>query len=156
MSSLWSYFCLKAFNHPHLFFSDRWRPREYRIVQGGSFMKNRNIKVKPGKTQSMLGFVVGILFVILGITIVIPMFGLFGILWTVMAGFGVFFHYKNAFTEKGIATHEIVVEEDSETSAEPSQENIEDKLIKLESLYHQGLITQEEYDSKRKEILDRL
>ena len=42
-------------------------------------MKNRNIKVKPGKTQSMLGFVVGILFVILGITIVIPMFGLFGI-----------------------------------------------------------------------------
>lgn len=58
-------------------------------------MKNRNIKVKPGKTQSMLGFVVGILFVILGITIVIPMFGLFGILWTVMAGFGVFFHYKN-------------------------------------------------------------
>mgnify|MGYP000059607960 CR=1 FL=1 len=47
-------------------------------------------------------------------------------------------------------------EEDSETSAEPSQENIEDKLIKLESLYHQGLITQKEYDSKRKEILDRL
>lgn len=47
-------------------------------------------------------------------------------------------------------------EEDSETSAEPSQENIEGKLIKLESLYHQGLITQEEYDSKRKEILDRL
>lgn len=119
-------------------------------------MKNRNIKVKPGKTQSMLGFIVGILFVILGITIVIPMFGLFGILWTVMAGFGVFFHYKNAFTAKGMATHEIVVEEDSETSAEPSQENIEDKLIKLESLYHQGLITQEEYDSKRKEILDRL
>ena len=119
-------------------------------------MKNRNIKVTPGKTQSLLGFVVGILFVILGITIVIPMFGLFGILWTVMAGFGVFFHYKNAFTEKGMATHEIVVEEDSETSAEPSQENIEDKLIKLESLYHQGLITQKEYDSKRKEILDRL
>ena len=68
-------------------------------------MKNRNIKVKPGKTQSLLGFVVGILFVILGITIVIPMFGLFGILWTVVAGFGVFFHYKNAFTEKGMATH---------------------------------------------------
>lgn len=119
-------------------------------------MGNKNIKVKPGKTQSALGFIVGILFVILGITVAIPMFGIFGILWTAIAGFITFFHYKNAFTEKGMATHEIVVEEDSETSAEPSQDNIEDKLIKLESLYHQGLITQEEYDSKRKEILDRL
>lgn len=55
-----------------------------------------------------------------------------------------------------MATHEIVIEEDSEISAEPSRESIEDRLLKLESLYHQGLITQEEYDSKRKEILDKL
>jgi len=63
-------------------------------------MKNRNIKVKPGKTQSLLGFVVGILFVILGITIVIPMFGLFGILWTVMAGV-CFFTIKMHLQKKG-------------------------------------------------------
>ncbi|MFR5632338.1 MAG: SHOCT domain-containing protein [Monoglobales bacterium] len=119
-------------------------------------MGNKSIKVKPGKTQSALGFIVGILFIILGITVAIPMFGIFGIFWTAIAGFITFSHYKNAFTEKGMATHEIVIEEDSEISAEPSRESIEDRLLKLESLYHQGLITQEEYDSKRKEILDKL
>ena len=32
-------------------------------------------------------------------------------------------------------------------------ENIEEKLIKLNSLYEQRLITKEEYDEKRKELL---
>ena len=49
-----------------------------------------------------------------------------------------------------LATHEIIFDgtEDDE------EEDIEQKLRKLDSLYQQGLITRDEYDSKRKEFLD--
>ncbi len=110
-------------------------------------MASKKIKVKPGKTQSKLGFFVGIAFVLIGCIVVIPIFGPFGILWTAVAGFITYSHYKNAYTDEGMATHEIVIDEDSE------EEDIEAKLKKLESLYSQGLITQEEYQEKRKEFL---
>ena len=48
-------------------------------------MAPKRIKVKPGKTQSKMGFIVGILFVILGVFVVIPTFGLFGLIWTGVA-----------------------------------------------------------------------
>lgn len=113
-------------------------------------MAPKKIKVKPGKTQSKMGFFVGIAFVIIGVIGVIPIFGPFGILWTAVAGFITYSHYKNAYTEEGMATREIVIEDDE---ASNTGEDIEAKLKKLESLYNQGLITQEEYQEKRKEFL---
>lgn len=111
-------------------------------------MSKKTVKVKPGKAQSKLGFVVGIIFVLIGCVVVIPTFGPFGILWTAVAAFIAYSHYKNGFTEEGFATHEIVIDHtDDET------EDIEEKLKKLDSLYQQGLITREEYDEKRKEFL---
>lgn len=110
-------------------------------------MASKKIKVKPGKTQSKLGFFVGIAFVLIGCVVVIPIFGPFGILWTAVAGFITYSHYKNAYTDEGMATHEILIDEDGD------KEDIEAKLKKLESLYNQGLITQEEYQEKRKEFL---
>lgn len=122
-------------------------------------MAQKRIKVKPGKTQSKLGFAVGIIFVIIGCVIVIPTFGPFGIFWTAIAGFIAYSHYKNAFTNEGMATHEIVIDENDETydtyQGADNAIDIEAKLKKLESLYNQGLITHAEYEQKRKEILDR-
>lgn len=122
-------------------------------------MAQKRIKVKPGKTQSKLGFGVGIIFVIIGCVLVIPTFGPFGILWTAVAGFIAYSHYKNAFTNEGMATHEIVIDENVDTygttETTTEQEDIEEKLKKLESLYNQGLITHAEYEQKRKEIIDR-
>ena len=46
-------------------------------------MSKKSVKVKPGKTQSKIGFVAGILFVLIGLVVVIPTFGLFGVVWTV-------------------------------------------------------------------------
>ena len=43
-------------------------------------MADKRIKVKPGKTQSKFGFVVGILFVLIGCFVAIPAFGPFGII----------------------------------------------------------------------------
>ncbi|MEE1313601.1 MAG: SHOCT domain-containing protein [Lachnospiraceae bacterium] len=118
-------------------------------------MAPKKIKVKPGKTQSKMGFVVGILFVILGVFVVIPTFGLFGLIWTGVAGMIAFTHYKNGFSNEGVATHEIIIEDGMEiTEKDNAEEDIEAKLIKLNSLYDQRLITKEEYDEKRKELLD--
>lgn len=111
-------------------------------------MSKKRVKVKPGKTQSKVGFAVGLIFVLIGLVVVIPTFGPFGILWTAVAAFIAYSHYKNGFTEEGFATHEIVIDD-----AEDESEDIEEKLKKLDSLYQQGLITREEYDSKRKEFL---
>lgn len=111
-------------------------------------MSKKRVKVKPGKTQSKLGFVVGLIFVLIGFVVVIPTFGVFGIFWTAVAGFIAYSHYKNGFTEEGMATHEIIIDESKDES-----EDIEAKLKKLDSLYQQGLITREEYDEKRKEFL---
>ncbi len=137
----------------------------------------KRIKVKPGKTQSKLGFFVGIGFCILGLVVVVPTFGVFGIFWTAVAGFITYTNYKNAFTEEGVASHVIEVDEDDITvtrgygagrsySYDSSQssgdyvsseeEDVESRLEKLQSLYSRSLITYEEYEAKKKEILEDL
>lgn len=130
-------------------------------------MTQKRIKVKPGKTQSKLGFFVGIAFCIIGCVAVIPMFGVFGILWTGVAVAITVINYKNAFSEEGVTSHEIIIDESQDTAewdrtategrgkAESSGEDIETKLKKLNSLYEQGLITASEFETKRKELLDK-
>ena len=118
-------------------------------------MSQKRIKVQPGKTQSKLGFFVGILFVLIGCFVVIPVFGPFGVIWTLIAGVIAFSHYKSGFSEDGLATHEIIIEDDTEIMPVlKGVEDIEAKLIKLNSLYEQQLITKEEYEEKRKELLE--
>ena len=117
-------------------------------------MADKRIKVKPGKMQSKLGFGVGILFVLIGCFVAIPAFGPFGIIWTLIACVITYSNYKNGFSEDGIATHEIIIEDGAEVMPVlEDAEDIEAKLIKLNSLYEQRLITKEEYDEKRKELL---
>lgn len=45
----------------------------------------KKIKVKPGKAQSKAGFFVGLVFCLIGLVVVIPTFGPFGIFWTLVA-----------------------------------------------------------------------
>ena len=144
---------------------------------------SKKIHVRPGKTQSKAGFIVGIIFCLIGIVVVIPTFGPFGILWTAAAGWIAYSHYRNGFTDKPIATQVIEVEGDGEDitvtkhtgfgaqsyTAEnagseyvaserekASQESVEERLRKLQSLYDQMLITKEEYEAKKKDILEDL
>ena len=117
-------------------------------------MSQKRIKVKPGKMQSKLGFGVGILFVLIGCFVAIPVFGPFGIIWTLIAWVITYSNYKNGFSEDGIATHEIIIEDGADIMPVlATEEDIEEKLIKLNSLYEKRLITKEEYDEKRKEFL---
>lgn len=115
-------------------------------------MGNKRIKVKPTRGQAGLGFVMGIAFCIIGVTVVIPQTGMFGVIWTLGAAFITFTHFKNAFSEEGMAVKEIIVEEDCYV-----QDNtVEQRLETLESLYQKRLITQEEYETKRQEIMKDL
>ena len=72
----------------------------------------KNIQVKPGKAGSVLGLIVGCIFVGIGLFVVIPTFGPFGIFWTLGAGAIAVVNGINVFSQKGVATHTIVVEDD--------------------------------------------
>ena len=131
---------------------------------------SKRIKVKPGKTQSLMGFFVGIVFCLIGFLIAIPAAGLFGVFWTLMAVIITVTNGISAFSDKGISTHEIVIDDgeenresstglpktDAEREMDDLTDDIEIRLKAAEELYQNGTITREEYESKRKEILERL
>lgn len=113
----------------------------------------KRIKVKPSKAQSRFSAVFCLIFCLIGFFVVIPRFGLFGIFWTSVAIWATFISFKNGFTDEGVPTREIIIED---TDAIVSSNDIEVRLTQLDSLYNKGLITRDEYDAKRKEILNDL
>ena len=132
---------------------------------------SKRIHVRPGKGQSKMGFGVGIIFCLIGLFIAIPTFGLFGIFWTAIAGWITYVNYKNGFTDEQIDSHVIDIEDDGRNATAMGcggyrsysyEEDVtgggevEERLRKLQSLYDQSLITYEEYEQKRKDILDEL
>ena len=101
------------------------------ILKGRFHMAPKKIKIKPGKMQSKIGLIAGVLFVILGCVVVIPTFGLFGVVWTAAAGLITFTNFRNAFTDKGVSTHEIIIEDGGEvaTTCEDVEKELEIRLI---------------------------
>ncbi|MDD4089246.1 MAG: SHOCT domain-containing protein [Tissierellia bacterium] len=129
----------------------------------------KKIRVKPSKGQSTAGFFVGIVFCLIGLFVVIPTAGPFGVFWTMVAIIITVMHGKNAFTEEGVSTHEIIIEDNDlmektklikDTPEEIKDEDyvyISDSKKRLEEiklLYENGFMTQEEYEEKRKSIID--
>lgn len=119
----------------------------------------KRYQVKLGRTQSMMGFIVGLIFCFIGLFIVIPSAGLFGLLWTGIAVVITVSHGLNAFTDKGVSSHEVIVEEELRKNQREEEEGVGDvaeRLTRISSLYQDGLITVQEYEAKRKEILERI
>ena len=54
----------------------------------------------------------------------------------------------------GSCSNQIAIKNNNNNNNTNKDNSIESKLKKLKSIFDQKLITQEEYDSKRKEILD--
>lgn len=138
---------------------------------------SKKIHVRPGKGQSKVGFVAGLLFCAIGVFVVIPLFGPFGIVWTGMAALITFINYRNGFTDKQFDSHVIDIEDNGsditvtkeigfgsrtysvdgmQSSSTSVQDDVETRLKKLQSLYDQALITREEYEAKKKDILEEL
>ena len=123
--------------------------------------RRRHIKysTKPSphsRAASIGGMVVGIGFCIIGFTVVIPMAGAFGILWTLIAVAITVVSAYGGFAKRHVGP-EIFIEDDMAQQPAGSEPNgIEQRLERLSELHDKGLITYEEYEKKRQEILDEL
>lgn len=95
-----------------------------------------------------------------------------------MAGFITFVNYRNGFTDRQIDSHVIEIDENgedvtvtahtgfgkhscrvdgnSDSTDEQEKESVDERLKTLTGLYVQALITKEEYQQKKKEILKDL
>ncbi len=124
--------------------------------KGVGFMP-RGIRVKPSKPASLFGMIVGIVFVFIGLFVAIPSAGMFGVFWTLIAVGITGFQAYNFFGDKGVASWEIDI--DTGANAEMKNQSIsvsgdfETRLRKLNRLKEDGLITEEEFQKKREEIL---
>jgi hypothetical protein len=102
------------------------------------------IRVKPGKSVSAVGLVAGLLFVVLGLVFVIPLFGTFGVVWTCMAGLIAIYYAVNLFSGRGLSVYNVDIE---------SKGDFGGKLRELDRLRADGLLSEDEYQGKRAEIL---
>ena len=119
--------------------------------------------------QRMIGVIhalVGSVFVIISITTIIPNAGLFGLIFLVVGGFFAVNGIRMAVSKNGMARRVAYdMEQDLEESIvgmmeepplageSPEKGSVESRLLELRSLYDQRLITDEEYELKRQEIL---
>lgn len=128
------------------------------ILKKGENTMSKKIYVKPSKSQSKIGFVAGLIFCLLGIVLVIPTFGLFGICWTLIAVLITYNAWRSGFSEKGVPHSVIEIEDTDDTIKNHSntKETVEERLKSLQSLYDQRFITKEEYEQKKQEILKDL
>lgn len=127
----------------------------------------KKITYRPSKAQGAFSTAVGGIFVLIGLFVVIPTFGPFGLLWTLVAvGITAMSAYQ-AFG-KGYAGPEIRIE-DEEEQRKPSSPSPElhdhiqstalgpqKRLEQLKDLKEAGLIDEREYQQKREEILNDL
>ena len=111
--------------------------------------RRRRVTYRPNKINSVIAGIVGIIFVLVGIFVAIPNIGLFGIFWTACAAVITAGSFYQAFGSKYIGP-EIEIED------EPETDDTQARLEKLRNLYESSLISREEYEEKRKEILKEL
>ena len=120
------------------------------------------IRTRPSKANAVFGVVTGSIMVGIGIFVAIPIFGTFGIFWTLFAvaitGYNAFL----AFSDQG-ADREVYVDNmdqgtqiTSRPLYPPKNNETASRLRELEALRSQSLISDEEYAEKRSEILQDL
>ena len=117
----------------------------------------RNIHYKPSKGASILGGIVGCAMGIFGLFAIPDMGALIGFkaIWCLMAfGMGIYYFLMAAGVVKYNGGYEITDETDD--GAKGGKSDAEARLEELQTLYDRRLITEEEYQQKRKKILDEL
>lgn len=114
--------------------------------------KKYRVTKRPGKASGAMSAVVGGIFVLIGIFVAIPTFGAFGMLWTLMAAAMCVYGICSAFGKHYVGP-EITIESDVQNT---QPDDAGSRLEKLQQLYDSGLISQDEYEAKRKEIIAEL
>ena len=126
----------------------------------------KRVTYRPSKAGGVFALIAGLIFVGIGCFVVIPVFGPFGVFWTLIAvvitGAGAY----QAFSGKYIGP-EIHIEDDEPASGDrrfreeprsqaPVDLNAKARLEQLESLRASGLLTEAEYQQKREDVLRSL
>ena len=124
------------------------------------------MEVRPSKPAAAFGLAVGVVFILLGLFVVIPQFGPFGLLWTAVALIITILNGVNAFSERGVPSGVIHIEDEADGLAPPPAavppqpsspaKSPEERLETLRGLHQQGLITAEEYDRRRRYLVENL
>jgi len=117
-------------------------------------MRRRRMRYQPSKGQCIFTGIVGIFFCLVGFTVVLPGAGIFGLVWTAIAVFITVNSFRMAAGKTNMMGSYVIEEEGS--SDEKSGQSAEARLQELQSLYDRRLITTEEYEAKRQEILKEL
>jgi len=117
----------------------------------------KRIRYKPSKPVSLFGMIIGIIFVLIGVFIAIPSAGLFGVFWTFLAAIMTGIQAYYFFSNKGVASWEIDIDNGSDVNknnySSSSSGDFETRLRKLNKLKEEGLITKDEFNIKREEIM---
>lgn len=103
-------------------------------------------RVRPGRAVSLLVMLVGAAFVVIGLTVIVPNAGVFGVLWTLVAAGITAYHAYNVFSRRGLALYEAELD---------TADDFDTTLRKLAKLRQDGLITDQEFERKRAELLER-
>ena len=115
----------------------------------------KRITYRPNKASGVVGGIMGGVFVLIGIFVAIPTFGAFGVLWTliaaVIAGLSLYRAFMKRDDGSAVFGSEVYIEDLPDES-----ESIETRLNKLQDLYDRRVITKDEYDEKRRDILKEL
>lgn len=114
----------------------------------------RRYRIQPTKGSSFMGMIMGGVFCFIGLFLVIPTFGGFGVIWTLFAVFITASNGYAYFKDKNIMGHDVIIEDDEKDFIDNNSSK--SRLNEIKKLYDEGLITKEEYDKKRKEIIDKI
>ena len=116
----------------------------------------RRVTYRPSRANGVLGVVSGAVFVLIGIFVIIPGIGAFGALWTAMAAAITVYNAYVVFGKKYIGPEINIEDEGAPNPAPEGSSDAESRLTQLAALHAKGLITDEEYEEKRREILDEI
>jgi hypothetical protein len=108
-------------------------------------------RVRPSKGSSVVAMIIGLVFIMIGITTVIPVSGPFGVFWTLIAGAITIGHGLNVFTSKGFSQYEVEVEHEGKKTQKNN--DFDSKLRKLKKLKDDGIISEVVYEIKKNEII---
>jgi hypothetical protein len=108
-------------------------------------------KIKQSKAMFTIGFCSGLVFIGLGLFFIIPVLGIFGIIWTVFAGIITAYHGYGLFSKKGVSLYEVETECINNARNSPA-----DRLSKLVEAKKRGLISESEYYTQRNRIISEI
>ena len=117
----------------------------------------RNFHYKPSKGASIFGGIIGCAMGIFGLFAIPDMGAMIGFkaIWCLLAfGMGIYNFLLAAGIVKYNGGYEIT--DESDAGAKERKSDAEVRLEELQTLYDRRLITEEEYQEKRRDILDRL